>query len=123
MDGDRISGVFALSYRAKAVLISTAENYSWGITAHGIGVVAELGLVGTLLLLWVVVRFFSATRAMNDADNRFFRVLSISMISVLLFGGLFHHIIENTSFYVLLGIAYANRDLMRRTHVRSSISA
>jgi O-antigen ligase len=84
---------FGLGYRG--VAISTEQHYGISIASHGVAVISELGIVGTLLLLWPIVRFY----------RRASGVLTVSMTAVLFFG-LTQQLIENPLFYVLLAMGH-----------------
>jgi O-antigen ligase len=94
-----------------STLAITRSQFNIPIGAHGLPSVllGELGIVGTILFSWLIVRFFRGIRAgkrrARSAEEReFFEATTVTMVVVLLFG-MFHQVDQTPAFFALLAWA------------------
>ncbi len=84
------------------------ENYGWYIVSHGIvtTLLGETGLIGTLLFSWVLLRYFRrisiSIRIAQSGEEAEFQIVCRCSMLCLLFSGLFHQLLQDQLFYILL---------------------
>jgi hypothetical protein len=94
--------IFGVGYQG--ILGVMAHEYGVPIVAHGFmaQILAELGLVGAALFIWVVARTYRSIWAWK-ADR--FNLVATVAFSALLMHGFFHQVHDNWLFHALLGMS------------------
>jgi len=89
------------------------NEFGWEVSAHGLPsmLLGETGLVGTMIFMWMIIRFFRRVNAQSrvasaDEKDGFLATCRLTMVGILLLG-LFHQVDQSQLLFVLLAWGYS----------------